>query len=483
MHVGGCRVDTDQFRRGRENIATSHMPCTMFNVWSIAIPLMLYGVFLQSSSPDLIVAVFLLAAAIVVAAVIIGVRMGKAKPAPAPVSATVDMDSFNRMIESLVPSVEKKIIEDLTGAMRKNEGEMNQKFDERLNTAMSNMTDDARQMVDKLVTDAGQSVRDEAMTFLNKNSVKREEFERLAERVESELGADELAERFGILSKIFDSVQIKTLNWQCGLIRLLRGGLAPGAEEDTMVAAGIPKSAYGKFLKRLISEGVISEKNIPAFYMEPEFEWIYGYVDNPDFLRSRLANQERIKGLEKDYHEYIKKNPQLIEKGLRVQESQYRLDTGPIDLLCRDLEDRPVGVELKYPSATTAVVRQIGGYKTDFKRKTNVGNARFMVVSPSIPKKVENLLDDYDVECREVAFDDTPQREEPPKKAQSETVGSEKTFPKTSGILPKAAKSKAAGSGKKIPKPSGSLPTPARRWILNASGSASQEEGRPRSAI
>ena len=96
---------------------------------------------------------------------------------------------------------------------------------------------------------------------------------------------------------------------------------------------------------------------------------------------------------------------------------------------------------------------------------------------------MESLLDDYDVECREVAFDDTPQEEEPPKAARSETVGSEKAFPKTSGILPKTAKSKAAGSGKKIPKPSGSLPTPARRWILNASGNASQEEGRPRSAI
>ena len=444
---------------------------------------MLYGVFLQSSSPDLIVAVFLLAAAIIVAAVIIGVRMGKAKPAPVPVPATVDMDSLNRVIESLIPSVEKKIIENVTGAMKENEEEMNQKFEGKLNAAMSTVTDESRQMVDKMVTDAGQSVREEAMTFLSKNSVKREDFERLAERVESELGADELAERFGILSKIFDTVQIKTLNWQCGLIRLLRGGLAPGAEEDTMVAAGIPKSTYGKFLKRLVSAGVVSEKSIQAFYMESEFEWIYGYVDNPDFLRSRLANQERIKGLEKDYHEYIKKNPQLIEKGLRVQESQYWLDTGPIDLLCRDSKNRPVGVELKYPSATTAVVRQIGGYKTDFKRKTNVGNARFIVASPSIPKKVGGLLDDYDVEYREVAFGDTPQEEEPPKAARSETVGSEKAFPKTSGILPKTAKSKAAGSGRKIPKPPGSLPTPARRWILNASGNASQEEGRLRSAI
>ena len=394
--------------------------------------MLLYGVFLQSFDTDLIMAVLLLAIAIIVAAVIIGVRMGKAKPALVPVPTAVNMDSINNAIEPLIPNIEKKIIENLTGAMKKNEDEMNQKFEDKLNAAMATVTDDSKQMVDKMVTDAGQSVRDEAMEFLNKNSVKREEFERLAERVESELGADELAERFGILSKIFDTVQIKTLNWQCGLIRLLRGGLAPDAEGDTMVAAGIPKSTYDKFLKRLVSAGVVSEKSIPAFYMRPEFEWIYSYVDNPDFLRSRLANQARIKTLEKNYHKYIKKNPHLIEKGLRVQESQYKLDTGPIDLLCRDSENRPVGVELKYPSATTAVVRQIGGYKADFKRKTNAANARFMVVSPSIPKNVESLLDGYDVEYREVAFDGAPQEKDPSKSTSNETTGSNNITSKTS---------------------------------------------------
>ena len=382
-------------------------------------------------------AVLLLAIAIIVAAVIIGVRIGKAKPAPVPVPATVNMDSINNAIEPLIPNIEKKIIESLAVTMKKNEDEMNQKFEDKLNTTMATVTDDSKQMIDKMVTDAGQSVRDEAMEFLNKNSVKREDFERLAERVESELGADELAERFGTLSKIFDTVQIKTLNWQCGLIRLLRGGLAPDAEGDTMVAAGIPKSTYDKFLKRLVSAGVVSEKSIKAFYMRPEFEWIYSYVDNPDFLRSRLANRERIKTLEKNYHKHIKKNPHLIEKGLRVQESQYKLDTGPIDLLCRDSQDRPVGVELKYPSATTAVVRQIGGYKTDFKRKTGAVNARFMVVSPSIPKQVKSLLDGYEVEYREIAFDDATDEEEPAKPTSSETAGSENTVSKTSDYFVK----------------------------------------------
>ena len=382
-------------------------------------------------------AVLLLAIAIVVAAVIIGIRIGKAKPESVPVPTTVNMDSINNAIEPLIPNIEKKIIEGLAVTMKKSEDEMNQKFEDKLNTAMSTVTDDSKQMIDKMVTDAGQSVREEAMEFLNKNSVKIEDFERLAERVESELGADELAERFGTLSKIFDTVQIKTLNWQCGLIRLLRGGLAPDAEGDTMVAAGIPKSTYDKFLKRLVNAGVVSEKSIRAFYMRPEFEWIYSYVDNPDFLRSRLDNRARIKTLEKNYHKYIKKNPHLIEKGLRVQESQYELDTGPIDLLYRDSQDRPVGVELKYPSATTAVVRQIGGYKVDFKRKTGAVNSRFMVVSPSIPKQVKSLLDGYEVEYREIAFNDATEEEAPAKSTDSETSGSENSVSKASDYFVK----------------------------------------------
>ena len=392
---------------------------------------MLYGVFLQSSDIDLTTMVFLLAAVVVVTVFIIGIMVGKGKKQTT-VTAAVDMTSLNSTIESLMPGVEKKIIENLADTMKENKDEMNRKFEDKLNTAITTVTDDSKQMVDKMITDAGQSVRDKAMEFLSKNSVKIEDFERLAERVESELGADELAERFGTLSKIFDTVQIKTLNWQCGLIRLLRGGLAPDAEGDTMVAAGIPKSTYDKFLKRLVSAGVVSEKSIKAFYMKPEFEWIYSYVDNPDFLRSRLANRARIKILEKNYHKHIKNNPHLIEKGLRVQESQYKLDTGPIDLLCRDSENRPVGVELKYPSATTAVVRQIGGYKADFKRKTGAVNARFMVASPSIPKQVKSLLDGYGVEYREIAFDDATGGEEPAKPTSSETTGSENTTSKAS---------------------------------------------------
>ena len=422
---------------------------------------MLHGIFLQNVGSDLFAAFFLLAMSIIVAAVIIRIRAGRARQEPVAAQPVVNMESVDDMIRQLMPSIQNKILENIAGRIKTAEDEMNQKLDARLNTSMANVTDESRQMVKKMVAEAGESVRDDAISFLNRNSVKREEFERLAERVESELGADEIAERIGLLAELFTSSQIKILNWQCRLVKLLRGGLAPDAEEDTMMAEGIPKNMYAKFLNGLIGAGVVSKRQISAFYLESEFEWIYSYVENPDFLRSRLANQERHKNLEKDYHEYVKNNPHLVEEGLRVQESQYRLDTGPIDLMCRDSNDRPVGVELKYPASTKAVLRQIGGYRAEFIKKTGVGNSRFIVVSPSIPKSVEDLLREHGVEMREIPFDHAGKEEKPPAPAMSETVQAGKNQSGAMGVLPK----------------------PDRRYVLNSSGEPSKEERDSKSAV
>ena len=363
---------------------------------------MLSGIHLQGSDPILIGGVFLLVVVVVIVmALAIRSRTGAALPG----TTNMDMAAVNRMMENMVPRVEQKALAGLDAAIRKAGDDIKAEMEAQLNTGMSNIVDESRNMVEKIVEDARQSVRSEAASLLSKGGVRREEFERLAKRVESEIGADEVAGRIDMLAKIFDTRQVKTLNWQCRLVRMLRGGLAPDAEEDMMVSEGIPKSAYGRFIKRLIDAKAVRRKNIDAYYMEPEFEWLYGYVESPDLLHSRLTSSEQNKKLEKDYHGYIKNNPDLVEKGLRVQESEYMLDTGPIDLMCRDSEDRPVGVELKFPSATTAVIRQITGYRTDYSKKTGGAGARFIVVAPSIPKKIVGLLAERDIECLEIAFD------------------------------------------------------------------------------
>ena len=62
--------------------------------------------------------------------------------------------------------------------------------------------------------------------------------------------------RMKSLASIFDSTQTRVINWQCQLIKLLKGGLAPDAEADLIVSSGIPIGPCREFLKKLNSVGV-----------------------------------------------------------------------------------------------------------------------------------------------------------------------------------------------------------------------------------
>ena len=274
-------------------------------------------------------------------------------------------------------------------------------IDDQMNKFKLGTTEDLNQTREEMIKNATQQITEQATNHLIENSVSREEFESLKERIEKMLGADEVAERMEVLSSLFDSSQIKTLNWQCKLIKLLNGGLAPDAEEDLIVSEGIPKSSYEKFLKKLTGAGITETKKIAAFYLMPDFEWIYSYVDNPDWLQRRLG--DTIKK-ESEYQQYIKNNLNLIEDGLLLEKSEYELATGKIDFICRDSQGRAVGLELKYPAAATSVKRQISGYKHDYEEKYGKSNSRFIVVAPKIPDKLKALLDNDGLEYCEIDF-------------------------------------------------------------------------------
>ncbi|MCE2614406.1 MAG: endonuclease NucS [Nitrosopumilus sp. (ex Thoosa mismalolli)] len=279
--------------------------------------------------------------------------------------------------------------------------ELKTNIDDQMNKFRLNTTEDLDKTKDEMIKTATQQITEHATNRLNETSVSREEFENLKERISKILGADEVAERMEILSLLFDSSQIKTLNWQCKLIKLLNGGLAPDAEEDLIVSEGIPKSSCDKFLKKLTSAGITETKKISAFYLSPEYEWIYGYVDNPDWLQNRLSSNIKK---ESEYQNYIKNNLNLIEEGLLLEKSEYELATGKIDFICRDAQGKAVGLELKYPSATKSVKRQISGYKNDYEAKSGRTDSRFFVIAPEIPEDLKTLLVSDGFEYREIEF-------------------------------------------------------------------------------
>jgi hypothetical protein len=274
-------------------------------------------------------------------------------------------------------------------------------IDEEINKFRLGTTEDLNKTREQMVTTATEKVVEYANSHINQNSVTREEFENLRQRIERMLGADEIAERMEILSSIFDSTQIRTLNWQCRLIRLLRSGLAPDAEEDQLVAEGIPKSSYEKFLKKLAEIGIAESKKVNMYSVIPDFEWIFSYTDNPDWLQKRL---ERTTKKESEYQKFIRDNLNSIEEGLLLEQEQYELATGKIDFICRDSSGRAVGLELKYPVAATTVKRQIQGYKNDYEQKTGRTDSRFILVSPKIPENLKLLLVQDGLEYREINF-------------------------------------------------------------------------------
>ncbi len=279
--------------------------------------------------------------------------------------------------------------------------EMKTNLDDQMNKFKLVTTQDLNKTQDLMIKTATEKLTEHAKNHLIQNSVSRTEFERLKERIEKMLGADEVAERMEVLAALFDPSDIKRLNWQCKLIKLLSGGLAPEAEEDLIIAEGIPITSAEKFLKNLASAGISEIRRVSAFYLHPEYEWIYSYIENPDWLQKRLESTVKK---EKEYQQYIKNNLNLIEEGLLLEHAEYVLATGRIDFICRDSNGKTVGLELKYPMASPRVKRQILGYKNDYEQKTGRTDSRFIIVAPKIPENVKTLLVSDGFEYREIDF-------------------------------------------------------------------------------
>jgi hypothetical protein len=274
-------------------------------------------------------------------------------------------------------------------------------LDEEMNKFRLGTTSDLNKAKDQMITTATEKVVEIASNHLVQNSISREEFENLRQRIEKMLGAEEIVERMETLSSIFDTIQPRTLNWQCKLIKLLRGGLAPEAEEDKIVIEGIPPSSYEKFLKKLIELKIVETKKVNMYSILPEFEWIFSYMDNPDWLQKRLEGTIKK---EAEYQKFILDNMNLVEEGLLLEQEQYELETGKIDFICRDSSGRAVGLELKYPAASTAVKRQLQGYKNDYGQKTGRADSRFILVSPKIPENLKVLLVKDGLEYKEIEY-------------------------------------------------------------------------------
>ncbi|MFX1247268.1 MAG: endonuclease NucS domain-containing protein [Promethearchaeota archaeon] len=119
---------------------------------------------------------------------------------------------------------------------------------------------------------------------------------------------------------------------------------------------------------------------------------------------SKADDAASIIGHEKDFVEYLVKNPDIIEQDLRIIESEKEIDFGFIDIWAMDILDTFVAIEVKKSSATLADAHQLKRYIDFFKQKGQ--KVRGILVATSFPKKVKKYLKSFNLEACRIMWQD-----------------------------------------------------------------------------
>jgi len=247
---------------------------------------------------------------------------------------------------------------------------------------------------------AEQRSMDIASSCVKEMTITKDEFDRLKETVVKLGGREEVSERLELLYQVF-STDLRVLTWQCRLLKLAEGGLAPDAEEDLMLSHGIPIGTAKTFLKNLLMLNVLTRKKVESYWMNPEYLWIMSYITDPDGLKRQLENFAKT---EQEYQKYVRENISLVEDGLIIISEQYKVPTGKIDIFARDRTGNDVLIELKLPSASSAAIGQLLKYREDYKKKSESEKIRCILVAPQVPDRIKHSLEQNQMEYREIAF-------------------------------------------------------------------------------
>jgi len=275
--------------------------------------------------------------------------------------------------------------------------------DGKLDTVGREYSERLSQTEKKILNETTQKILEKATEHISETSVNKEEFDRLKSRIENLIGAEIDAKRLHYLNEIFGDTDRKdVISWKCKVIELLKGGLAPQAEQDVLASEGISVQKTKKFLKELEDLGVADQKKIEAYWLNEEFLWLTKYMDDVELLIHRI--KEAVKN-EKNYQKYIKDNLDLIESGLIFEGEQYCIDKeNEVDLLCIDKSGKKLFIELKYPYARPPDKFQLVRYQEAYTNQPGVAVARFMLIAQSIPKLMQETMEQEGLEFKEITY-------------------------------------------------------------------------------
>jgi RecB family endonuclease NucS len=113
-----------------------------------------------------------------------------------------------------------------------------------------------------------------------------------------------------------------------------------------------------------------------------------------------LAALEK-EGLERELQELLADAPQWCGEGLRLVRREWPTDIGPVDLMCRDGDDKWIAVEIKRV-ATIDAVEQLTRYLQRIHLDPALGSCRGVLVAQTIKPQARVLAESRRIDCVEV---------------------------------------------------------------------------------
>jgi RecB family endonuclease NucS len=106
-------------------------------------------------------------------------------------------------------------------------------------------------------------------------------------------------------------------------------------------------------------------------------------------------------GVEADLQELLAAAPHWCGEGFRLVRREWPTDIGPVDLMCRDLDERWVAVEVKRVAGIEAV-EQLSRYLERIRRDPAFASCRGVLVAQLIKPQARVLAQARGLECVEV---------------------------------------------------------------------------------
>ncbi|HTY96079.1 MAG TPA: endonuclease NucS [Solirubrobacteraceae bacterium] len=106
-------------------------------------------------------------------------------------------------------------------------------------------------------------------------------------------------------------------------------------------------------------------------------------------------------GVERELQLLLADAPHHCGEGFRLVRREWPTDIGPVDLMCRDLEDEWVAVEIKR-HGTIEAVEQLTRYLDRIRRDPALGSCRGVLAAERIKPQARVLAEDRGIECVEV---------------------------------------------------------------------------------